>query len=57
MENGSKGAEKDDSNGAGLGSDVQGGGTVNALVRKKDLAGDRGDAQSPGGVPPPGGAT
>ena len=57
MGNVSEGAGKDGSNGAGPGRNVSGGGTVGALVRKQDLGGDRGYAQGPEGVPPPGGAT
>ena len=55
--NSSKGAIKDGSNGKGLGRDVQGGGTVSAIILQKYLGGDRGDAQGPGRVPPSGGAT
>ena len=54
--NGSKGAGKNDRNSADLGIDLQGSDTVGALLGQQDLGGDRGDYQSPGGVPPLGGA-
>ena len=57
MGNGIEGAGKDGSNGAVPGSDVQGGGTVGALVRQLELGDDGGDAQGPRGVPPPGSIT
>ena len=52
---GSQGARKDGSNGAGLGSDVQGGVPISAVLWKLELGGDRGDDQGPDGVPPSGG--
>ena len=55
--NGSKGAGNDGSNGAGPGSDVQGGGAVGVIVRQRELSGDRGDSQGPGVILPLGGAT
>ena len=55
--NGSRGAIKVGSNGAGPGSDVKGGGTVGDIVQQRHLGGDRGDSQYSGGVPPPGTVT
>ena len=52
-----EGARKDGSYGAGTGSDVQGGGTFGVIIWKRELGGDRRDAQVPGGVPPSGGVT
>ena len=52
--NGSEGAGKDRSNVAGPGGDVQGSGTVGALVQQQELGDDGGGAKGPGGVPPPG---
>ena len=51
---GSKGVGKDRSNGTFPGRNVQGGGSVGALVCHRDLGGDRGDAHVTGGVPPSG---
>ena len=48
----SEGARKDGSNGAVPGSNVQGGGKVGAIIQQRELGGDWGDDQSPGGVPP-----
>ena len=52
----SEGPRKENSNGAGPGRNVQGGGAVGINLWKKELGGDRGDAQGPDGVPPLGGA-
>ena len=54
---GSEGDIKDRSNGAVLGSNLQGGGAVSVIIWKRELGGDRRDAQVPGGVPPSGGVT
>ena len=48
----SEGPRKDGINGAGPGSNVQGGGTVGVTIWKRELGGDRGDAQGPDGIPP-----
>ena len=53
----SKGTGKQGRNGAGLGRNVQGGGTVGAIIWQRELGSDWGDAQVPDGVPPLGGAT
>ena len=52
-----EGTRKDMSNGAGLGSNVQGGDAVGAIIWHRDLGDDQGDAQVPDGVPLSGGAT
>ena len=52
MGNGSEGAGGDESNGTGLGSNVQGGGAVGDLIPQRELGVDRLDAQCPGGVLP-----
>ena len=57
VEENSKGYRKDGRNGAGPGSNVQGGGTVGVTIWKQELGGDQGDTQDPGGVPPSVGAT
>ena len=49
--NGIKSAVKDGSNGAGLGRDVTVSGAVGALVRQKNMCGDRRYVQCLGGVP------
>ena len=53
----SEGARKDRSNGAGLGSNVQDGGTIGAIIWHKELGDDRGDAQGTDSVTPSGSAT
>ena len=57
MRNGRKRAGKYRSNGAVLGSELQGGGTGDALVRQKEIGGDGVDAEVTGVIPPPGGTT
>ena len=54
---GIEGARKYGRNGAGLGSDVQGGGAVGAIIWQRGLGGEWGDAQGPDGVSPSGGTT
>ena len=49
--NGSKGARKEGSNGAGPGRYLQGGGAVGDIIWKQELGGDRGDAQGPDRIP------
>ena len=49
--NDSKGSRKDGGNGAGLGRNIQGGGTVGVTLRKRELGGDQGDDQVTDGVP------
>ena len=48
----SEGDRKYGRNGAGPGSDVQGGGAVGSIIWKRDLGGDWGDYQGPDGVTP-----
>ena len=52
-----EGAIKDGSKDAVTGRYVQGGGTVSAILLQRELGGDQGDAQGPGGVPLLGGGT
>ena len=53
----SKGYIKYGRNSVGLVSYEHGGVAVGAIIWQRELGGDRGDAQCPGGVPPSGGAT
>ena len=53
----SKDTGKDGSNGAVLGSNIQGSGAVGAIMWQQELGGDREDSQGPDGVPSSGGAT
>ena len=55
--NGSKGYRTYGSKGTVPRSNLYCGGAVGAIVRQQEMGGDQGDAQGPGGVPPPGGAT
>ena len=55
MGHGSEGTRKDGRNGAGPGSDVQGGGAISTIIWQQDLDVDQGDAQGTVGVPPLGG--
>ena len=57
MGHGSEGDIKYARNGEDPGSNVQGGGTLGAIIWQQELGSDRGDAQGTGGVPPSGGAT
>ena len=50
-------AIKDGGNGAGLGSNVKGSGSVGDNIWQQYLGGERGDSQVPDGVPPSGGAS
>ena len=53
----SEGSIKDRSNGAGPGRNVQYGGSFGVTLCKRELGGDRVDAQGPDGVLPSDGAT
>ena len=55
MGDNSEGPLKDESNGAGPGSNIQGGCEVGITLWKQELGGDQGDAQGPDGIPPSGG--
>ena len=55
--NGSKGDIKDRTNGAGPGSNVQGGGAVGTIICQIELGCDQGDAQGPDGFSPSVGMT
>ena len=48
----SAGPRKDGINGVGPGRNVQGGGAVGVTLWKRELGGDRGDAQGPDGIIP-----
>ena len=47
-----EGPLKDESNGAGPGSNIQGGCEVGITLWKQELGGDQGDSQGPDSIPP-----
>ena len=53
----SEGTGKDGINVAGPGRNVQGGGSVRAIIWQRELGVDQGDAKGPDGVPSSGSAT